>query len=49
MNQVLANSGVKINIGGSYLLTANVLVRPSELGFSARAVPSIALDYTFGR
>ena len=49
VNQVLASSGMKLNVGGSYLLTANVLFRLTDLGLAARVVPSITLDYTFGR
>jgi Putative MetA-pathway of phenol degradation len=49
VNQLLASSGMKINVGGSYLLTANVLFRLADLGLAARVVPSITLDYTFSR
>jgi hypothetical protein len=49
VHQVLANTGMKINVGGSYLLTANMLFRLTDLGLSARVVPSVTLDYTFGR
>lgn len=49
VHQMLASTGMKMNITRSYVLNANVLVRLTDLGLSARVVPSISLDYTFDR
>jgi hypothetical protein len=49
VNQTLMSTGAKLNIARSYVLNANVLVRLTDLGLSARVVPSISMDYTFDR
>jgi hypothetical protein len=48
-HQVLTAGGMKLNVGGGYLLNANVLVRLSDVGIFARVIPSLTLDYTFDR
>jgi hypothetical protein len=49
VHQVLTATGVKMNIASSDVLNANVLIQLTDLGLSARVVPSISLDYTFER
>jgi hypothetical protein len=46
-HQVLTAGGMKVNVGGGYLLNANVLIRLSDVGVAARMIPSLTLDYTF--
>jgi hypothetical protein len=46
---VLAVGGFKWNVGSSWLLSANALVPLTDRGLKANVVPSIALDYSFGR
>jgi hypothetical protein len=49
VHQMLASTGMKVNITRSYVLNANMLIRLTDLGLSARVVPSISMDYTFDR
>ena len=49
VHQVLTSMGAKVNLARSDVLNANVLIRLTDLGLSARVVPSISLDYTFDR
>jgi hypothetical protein len=48
-NMVFAVTGIKWNPGGSWLLNANVLIRLTDGGLSARVTPGISFDYTFGQ
>jgi hypothetical protein len=48
-NTVLALLGCKWNIGGTWLLSANVLFPLTDSGLSGPPTPSIAFDYTFDR
>ncbi len=41
-------TGAKWNLGGSWLLNANVLTRLTDAGLKARFTPTLALDYGFG-
>jgi hypothetical protein len=47
-NSVVAVGGFKWNIGGSWLLTANVLQPLTDVGLKANWVPTITFDYAFG-
>jgi hypothetical protein len=42
-----ALAGFKWNVGRTWLLNASVLIPMTDAGLTARATPSIALDYTF--
>lgn len=44
---VMALAGFKWNLGRTWLLNASVLIPMTDAGLTARATPSIALDYTF--
>jgi hypothetical protein len=44
----MAVAGFKWNVGGRWLVNANVLLPVTDRGLRARAVPAIALDYSFG-
>lgn len=48
-NRVLALAGVKWNVAGNWLLTANARRAFSDVGLDAGWVPTVALDYAFGR
>ena len=43
----MALAGVKWNVGRTWLLNASVLFPLTDAGLTARATPSISLDYTF--
>jgi hypothetical protein len=47
--RAVAVAGVKWNVGGTWLLTANVLRPLTTAGLNARWVPTFTLDYAFGR
>jgi hypothetical protein len=47
--QSLLVTGGKWNLGRSYLLNANLLIRLTDVGLTARVVPSVSIDYTFQR
>ena len=47
--RLIAVAGVKWNIGSTWLFSANVLRPLTTAGLNARWVPTIALDYSFGR
>jgi hypothetical protein len=47
--QSLVATGAKWNLTRSYLLNANILIRLTDVGLTARVVPSISIDYTFQR
>jgi len=49
VRQALLVTGVKWNVGRSYMLNANLLFRLTDAGLTARVVPSVTLDYTFQR
>ncbi len=49
LTQSLLVTGAKWNLGSSYLLNANLLIRLTDVGLTARIVPSISIDYTFQR
>ena len=42
-------TGAKWNLTGSWLLNANVLIRMTDTGLSARVTPSLSIDYGFER
>lgn len=44
-----AVGGIKWNVGGLWLLHANVLVPLSDAGLTAHFTPTVALDYSFAR
>jgi hypothetical protein len=44
----MAVAGFKWNVGGRWLVNANVLLPVTDRGLRARIVPAIALDYSFG-
>lgn len=44
----MAVAGFKWNVGGRWLVNANVLVPVTDRGLRARFVPALALDYSFG-
>jgi hypothetical protein len=44
----MAVAGFKWNVGGRWLVNANVLLPVTDRGLRARAVPAVALDYSFG-
>jgi hypothetical protein len=48
-DRVLAIAGVKWNIADTWLVTANVRRPVTEAGLNAGWVPTITLDYSFGR
>ena len=48
-NRILAVAGVKWNIVNTWLLTANVRRPLTDVGLNAGWVPTITLDYAFGR
>ena len=47
--RVVAVAGFKWNIGGTWLVTANILRPLTTAGLNARWVPTVAVDYSFGR
>jgi hypothetical protein len=49
VNTVLALAGFKWNVGGTWLLNANVLFPLTNNGLTGRPTPTVALDYTFDR
>lgn len=44
----MAVAGFKWNVGGRWLVNANVLLPVTDRGLRARIVPAVALDYSFG-
>lgn len=48
-NRVIAMAGLKWNITGTLLLTANVMRPMTESGLNARWVPTVTFDYSFQR
>ena len=48
-SQVSLVAGLRWNIGGRWLLSANVLRPVTSAGLNARWVPTMTLDYSFGR
>ena len=44
----MAVAGFKWNVGGRWLVNANVLMPVTDRGLRARFVPAVALDYSFG-
>jgi hypothetical protein len=42
-------TGAKWNVGGSWLLNTNLLIRLTDAGLRARVTPAISLDYAFER
>lgn len=47
-DRLLLISGVKWNVTGTWLITANVLKPLTESGLNAGWVPTVAFDYSFG-
>jgi hypothetical protein len=41
------SSGLKVNVGGNLLLTANVITRLNDSGLRARIIPLVGLSYVF--
>jgi hypothetical protein len=48
-NRVLAVAGIKWNVAGAWLVTANVRRALTEVGLNAEWVPTLTVDYAFGR
>ena len=48
-DRIVAVAGVKWNVVGTWLLTANVLRPITNVGLNASWVPTITFDYAFGR
>ena len=44
-----AVAGVKWNVGGTWLLQANVLVPLTDSGLTTKVTPNVAFDYSFAR
>jgi hypothetical protein len=42
-------TGAKWNVGGSWLLNTNLLIRVTDAGLRARVTPAVSLDYAFER
>lgn len=42
-------TGAKWNVGGTWLLNTNLLIRVTDAGLRARVTPAISLDYAFER
>jgi len=47
-DRLLLIGGIKWNVTGTWLLTANVLRPLTEDGLNAGWVPTVAFDYSFG-
>ena len=47
LNSVLGAIGVKVNPGGSFLISAHVLFPLTESGLRSKVTPVVGLDYTF--
>jgi hypothetical protein len=48
-DRVVAVGGLKWNIAGTWILSANVLRPLTDSGLNARWIPSITFDYSFGQ
>lgn len=48
-DRILAVAGVKWNVAGAWLVTANARRALTEVGLNAGWVPTLTLDYAFGR
>jgi len=46
---VFAVAGMKWNLGGTWLLQANVLIPLTDSGLTTKATPNVAFDYSFAR
>ena len=44
----LVATGAKWNVGGSWLLNTNLLIRLTDGGLRSRVTPAVSLDYDFG-
>jgi hypothetical protein len=44
----LIATGAKWNVGGSWLLNTNLLIRVTDGGLRSRVTPAVSLDYDFG-
>jgi hypothetical protein len=44
----LVATGAKWNVGGSWLLNTNLLIRVTDGGLRSRVTPAVSLDYDFG-
>jgi hypothetical protein len=42
-------TGAKWNVGGTWLLNTNLLIRLTDAGLRARVTPAVSLDYAFER
>jgi hypothetical protein len=49
MTRIVAMAGIKWNIAGALLLNASVIRPLTEAGLNARWVPTLSVDYSFGR
>ena len=47
LNTVLGAAGVKMNPGGTFLISAHVLFPLTDSGLEAKVTPVIGIDYTF--
>jgi hypothetical protein len=45
----IAVAGIKWNVGDRWLVNSNVLIPVTNRGLRARVIPTIGLDYSFGR
>ena len=48
IDSIVAVAGFKWNVGGAWLLTANILQPLTDVGLKANWVPTITFDYAFG-
>jgi hypothetical protein len=48
-DRLVAVAGFKWNVGGTWLVTANVLRPLTDVGLNASWVPTVTFDYSFGR
>jgi hypothetical protein len=49
IHTVFIVTGAKWNVGGTWLLNTNMLIRVTDAGLRARVTPAISLDYAFER
>jgi hypothetical protein len=48
-DRIVAVGGIKWNIAGTWILSANVLRPLTDAGLNARWIPSVTFDYSFGQ
>jgi hypothetical protein len=47
MNSLLGVVGFKLNVGGTFLINANVLFPLNDQGLRAKVTPVVGIDYAF--